>query len=84
MLPQLNVCRAAFTDGAIRMHLRFWLPQLRRSFRFQRGHSARQYRSALGSARETIAGLDVAAALGYVEPPVSDLPLIANTLRKVC
>ena len=48
------------------------------------GTRRERYRSALGSARETMAGLDVAGALGYVEPPVSDLPLIANTLRKVC
>jgi four helix bundle protein len=42
-----------------------------------------RYRSALGSARETKAGLDVATALGYVEPKENKLELIINTLRKV-
>jgi four helix bundle protein len=42
-----------------------------------------RYRSALGSAKETKAGLDVAAALGYIESRETRLPLIINTLRKV-
>jgi len=42
-----------------------------------------RYRSALGSARETQAGLDVAAALGYVEPRETDLGLVVNTLVKL-
>ena len=48
------------------------------------GTRRERYKSALGSARETMAGLDVAEALGYVASVESDLPLIANTLRKVC
>ena len=42
-----------------------------------------RYRSALGSAKETKAGLDVATALGYIEADETQLPLIINTLRKV-
>jgi four helix bundle protein len=47
------------------------------------GTRRERYRSSLGSARETRAGLDVAAALGYVEPTESDLGLVINTLAKL-
>jgi four helix bundle protein len=47
------------------------------------GTRRERYRNALGSARETRAGLDVAAALGYAEVPESDLELVINTLRKL-
>jgi four helix bundle protein len=43
------------------------------------GTRRERYRNALGSARETHAGLDVAIALGYVEPSESDLALVTNT-----
>ena len=47
------------------------------------GTRRERYRNALGSARETQAGLDVAVALGYVEPMASDLELVMNTLYKL-
>jgi four helix bundle protein len=47
------------------------------------GTRRERYRNALGSARETQAGLDVAVALGYVEPSESDLALVTNTLYKL-
>jgi hypothetical protein len=47
------------------------------------GTRRERYRNALGSARETRAGLDVAAALGYAEVPESDLELVINTLYKL-
>ena len=47
------------------------------------GTRRERYRNALGSARETRAGLDAAVALGYVEPFESDLPLVINTLYKL-
>jgi four helix bundle protein len=47
------------------------------------GTRRERYRNALGSARETSAGLDVAVALGYVEPFSSDLELVTNTLYKL-
>jgi hypothetical protein len=48
------------------------------------GTRRERYRNALGSARETRAGLDVAAALGYAEvPEESDLELVINTLYKL-
>ena len=47
------------------------------------GTRRERYRNALGSARETQAGLDVAAALGYVEAKDDELGRIINTLRKV-
>ena len=47
------------------------------------GTRRERYRNALGSARETAAGLDVAVALGYVEPVESDLALVTNTLYKL-
>jgi four helix bundle protein len=47
------------------------------------GTRRERYRNALGSARETRAGLDVAAALGYAEVPENDLELVINTLRKL-
>ena len=47
------------------------------------GTRRERYRSALGSARETQAGLDVAAALGYIEAKDDELGRIINTLRKV-
>ena len=47
------------------------------------GTRRERYRNALGSARETSAGLDVAVALGYVEPTRSDLELVTNTLYKL-
>jgi four helix bundle protein len=47
------------------------------------GTRRERYRNALGSARETRAGLDVAEALAYVEPRESDLALVINTLYKL-
>jgi four helix bundle protein len=47
------------------------------------GTRRERYRNALGSARETSAGIDVAVALGYVEPVQNDLPLVTNTLYKL-
>jgi four helix bundle protein len=47
------------------------------------GTRRERYRNALGSARETRAGLDVAVALGYVEPVEGDLALVINTLFKL-
>ena len=47
------------------------------------GTRRERYRNALGSARETSAGLDVAVALGYVEPMTSELELVTNTLYKL-
>jgi four helix bundle protein len=47
------------------------------------GTRRERYRNALGSARETRAGLDVATALGYIEPRDSHLELVINTLRKL-
>ena len=47
------------------------------------GTRRERYRNALGSARETRAGLDVAAALGYAEVPENDLELVINTLYKL-
>ena len=47
------------------------------------GTRRERYRDALGSARETRAGLDVAEALGYVEPRESELELVINTLVKL-
>ena len=47
------------------------------------GTRRERYRNALGSARETQAGLDVAVALGYVAPFESDLALCTNTLFKL-
>ena len=47
------------------------------------GTRRERYRNALGSARETRAGLDVAEALGYIERPESELELVINTLYKL-
>jgi len=47
------------------------------------GTRRERYRNALGSARETKAGLDVAEALGYIEPRESELLLVINTLYKL-
>ncbi len=47
------------------------------------GTRRERYRNALGSARETQAGLDVAVALGYVEPRESELALVTNTLYRL-
>jgi four helix bundle protein len=47
------------------------------------GTRGERYRSACGSARETQAGLDVAVALGYIEPIETSLPLVINTLLKL-
>jgi four helix bundle protein len=47
------------------------------------GTRRERYRSALGSARETQAGLDVAVALGYIEPVETDLALVIHTVRKL-
>jgi four helix bundle protein len=47
------------------------------------GTRRERYRSACGSGRETQAGLDVAVALGYIEAPVTELPLVVNTLYKL-
>ena len=47
------------------------------------GTRRERYRNALGSARETRAGLDVAEALGYIEGGSSDLTLVINTLYKL-
>jgi len=49
-----------------------------------RGGTRRErYRTAVGSARETRAGLDVAEALGYVQTRKTQLDLVINTLRKL-
>jgi hypothetical protein len=42
-----------------------------------------RYRSALGSARETTACLDVAVALGYVESVDATLRLNLESVRRV-
>jgi hypothetical protein len=47
------------------------------------GTRRERLRSALGSARETHAGLDVAEALGYIETTENELGLVINTLRKL-
>jgi four helix bundle protein len=47
------------------------------------GTRRERYRNALGSARESSAGLDAAVALGYVELVESELPLVINTLYKL-
>jgi len=47
------------------------------------GTRRERYRNALGSARETQAGLDVAEALAYIEPKATDLALVINTLYKL-
>jgi four helix bundle protein len=47
------------------------------------GTRRERYRNALGSARETKAGLDFAEALGYVEPNETQLELVINTLYKL-
>jgi four helix bundle protein len=47
------------------------------------GTRRERYRNALGSARETKAGLDVAEALGYIEARENDLLLVINTLYKL-
>jgi four helix bundle protein len=47
------------------------------------GTRRERYRNALGSARETSAGLDVAVAPGYVESMTSELELVTNTLYKL-
>ena len=47
------------------------------------GTRRERYRSARGSAQESLSGLDAAVALGYLEPFETDLPLIVNTLYKL-
>src|SRR5580698_9741993 len=47
------------------------------------GRRRERYRNALGTARETSAWLDAAVALGSVEPVISELPLVINTLYRL-
>jgi four helix bundle protein len=47
------------------------------------GTRRERYRSALGSAMETRAGLDAAEALGYIVVGENQLPLVIHTLRKL-
>ena len=48
------------------------------------GTRRERYRTARGSAQESQSGIDAAVALGYIDPVDTDLPLIINTLYKLC